>query len=125
MYCPNCGAEQKEGNKFCPGCGKDLTGSVTSPEPPPKTIQKETQESMEIKGMAIIERERGALIAKIGFAIAAFCIIAGPLRVILGPIIMVLGYIAWRKGEKSLGKWAIIIGTFWLIFGLFVPLSAQ
>lgn len=31
-FCPNCGAEVQDGARFCPGCGKPLSG-----EPTPKT----------------------------------------------------------------------------------------
>ena len=27
MFCPNCGAELKDGNKFCPGCGNEIETS--------------------------------------------------------------------------------------------------
>src|SRR6478735_4419702 len=31
MFCPHCGAENKEGNRYCVGCGSDLPGESGKP----------------------------------------------------------------------------------------------
>ena len=34
MFCPNCGKEIPDGSKFCPYCGANLEGNVTSQSSP-------------------------------------------------------------------------------------------
>lgn len=59
MYCPNCGAELKDGAQFCGNCGKkiEITDEIRTPEP---TAEKKTQgasEQPEHDGKDAVEKE--------------------------------------------------------------------
>lgn len=43
MYCPNCGAQISETDKFCPSCGAAVAASAPQPEPQPEPQQPESQ----------------------------------------------------------------------------------
>jgi hypothetical protein len=40
MFCPHCGAENKEGNRYCVGCGSDLPASTDKPVTPAPPISR-------------------------------------------------------------------------------------
>lgn len=47
-------------------------------------------------------------------------------NVVLGPIAILMGVIAWRRGEKKLGRLAVVFGAIGLIIGIaFLVLVAQ
>lgn len=123
MFCPHCGKEQKQDQRFCSDCGGDLTqsqlppnqpGSTVPPVPPPQyspqapysASGRETHTDASAKYFAY---------AGIGIAVIGF-FIAGP---ILGAVAMILGYLAMQKGEKLLGQIAIAAGAIVFVISLF------
>ncbi len=43
MFCPNCGAQISENDKFCPGCGTAVAASAPQSEPQPEPQQTYAQ----------------------------------------------------------------------------------
>jgi uncharacterized membrane protein YvbJ len=108
MYCPDCGAEQKEGIKFCTRCGKPLAGASL-----PATV------SLSQPGTQVTSSEQGKQarnIAYAGLIIAAVGVWFIP--IIAGIVSIPLGYYAWSKGEKQLGMYAMIAGVVVLVAGV-------
>lgn len=69
MFCPNCGFQVSEDDRFCRTCGKQLTGTTPAPEPEPsveRDADQPTQDDAALYGygdpnaeLPTISRPRG------------------------------------------------------------------
>lgn len=77
MYCSKCGAENREGGKFCKICGEPLAGAVKNK----KTGNKASASGGEKKG----KKRNGKKYAMIGTLLAIVLVVAGAVAIFLLP----------------------------------------
>jgi hypothetical protein len=110
-FCIYCGATLKDTNaKTCPNCLTELTPLPQSPGGEQSSAQRARETTMEpAKGL------KGKTFAYIGiiFAIASVII----LPIVFGPLAIICGYISTTRGERDLGRVAMILGIVLAVIG--------
>ena len=111
-YCPSCGAEVKEGSKFCLGCGAQLQAEASAPQaaqtPPPVAPVPPPQQPMPQQTYAPTQPKKTNTKLILGIIIAIVAIV-----VVLLVVFLFLGG-GGLSGEagKFVGTWEVDISGF-------------
>lgn len=118
MFCRNCGQENKEGARFCKGCGRAIQGISGSLQ---ETFEVNWQLKMQ-RITGIINTIAGAILLLIGLVDAEWD--WGWISLISGSGIMVMGILQlMRKRQKTVGIIGIVFGALSILFGMICDLD--
>ena len=121
-YCPDCGSEIEENNRFCKSCGEELLPQKTDKIEKPVVI---VIAAILFCIMGIFEVLSGLIIAAVGPIVGTeLSSIIGGFAIVFGGIFVVAGVldIAAAYGLWELKKWGGILGIILCIIGLLLSL---
>ena len=94
MYCPNCGAQNAEGSKYCQSCGTALTGTAQTTETAPKPAT-----APQAQPVTQATRTSGLAVASLVLGILSFPLYF--VGVILGVLAIIFGALAIGKTNRE------------------------
>lgn len=112
MFCTKCGAECRNGEKFCPQCGSALQMEVAAAIDPPGQYQYQS---------SIPEGKGGTTYVVLGWIFFAISLLFIPILFGAGTVIM--GYLVRKSNRETHGTIMMILGVAGGILGAIIGMA--
>ncbi|MFF2449623.1 zinc-ribbon domain-containing protein [Neobacillus sp. NPDC058068] len=111
MFCTKCGAQCRDGGKFCPQCGSALQMEEAAAVSPPDQYQS-----------SMPDRKAGTAYIVLGWIFFAISLLFIP--VLFGAGTVIMGYLVRKNNSETHGTIMMILGVAGGILGVILGMAA-